>query len=706
MSSYTRPSSSMTAATNSSLTRGQPLPFRSVSRTGGRTISSLPPKIPTKAGNAGQYIRKNEDTTKTSDTPRKVSIVRRGETPLPSKMTTKSVAKSPASVSGVSASVIITGEPNQKILDNQKAEREAILKREREARLSAIQIASLKTRILAINANNASKSSSSPPVPTRSLTERNPGSGREANEKATAAYYLKNIGKTELEKLLEDMPKVELHNHVCGSISPMTFLRKAEERGYFVNPAERKFFKEAGKDRILVKEFLSLPAHQKALETFVNAMTADISKFHPHSHEGDPLEFFKSFVPGDSLTDTELMTWGEQFETPLREAERQNVAYTEFMKGIWTEPIHEIEPFFNVSSKCPHELIEVFKRCVSTEYLEKNEAMAIISSYEYNAPLQYLFENGHIAKYKEAYTKKVKEADATLTKRFHPKPVPQYRLIGQVFRERVDAELFTNLAGAMSLCNEVPRFRGITVAGEESSIKSIQNVNTLINMMRYLYFRMNEIRIGEPFNKEMAKVKVTVHAGEYKTQFLLSKITLSEMTDNVLLAAEVFDGVGHGTVMSPEALTVLARRKVRLELCPSSSFNILGIKLKEHPVKDWRKNPDVDISINTDDAAVNRTTLTNEYLLYVDAFKPIYEELRSLVRGASEGIFESGESIYVKENGRYLVKPEFQCIFDSTELPTDIDDRIKKSEKAQVQWDLEKRFLVFESDTGKKSRLT
>lgn len=608
--------------------------------------------------------------------------------------------------------------------------------------VQAIQIASMGARIILLSLKSKLNGASTAVLPTSpSIALPNNAAPKTENnrlvyEKTTASLFSRMRSDAGFEQTVEEIPKAELHNHVCGSIDPMTFLQAAQKKGLYIDVAQRKFFETAGLERILVKDFMELEIHNTKRDAFISKMTADIKSHPPHNHEGDPAAFFSSFTPGDSLTDMdstnrELMSWGEQFEIPLREAQRQTVLYTEFMKGIWTQAIPEMEQYFKGGSSTeaplPADLEKVLKLSKESGFLSDQDMVLVNDAHgPYIAPITHLEKLGIIEKYHAIFTKKVNDADEYLRKSNQLiSGVPEYRLLAQVYRERSNPELFTNLAVAMSMSNKVPRFRGITIAGQEDSITSINNVKVLYDMMGFLYRRINGMKPCEEFNRNLANVKVAVHAGEYKPKDITDKTVPSVMSDNVLLAAQIFDRIGHGTVMSKEAMSVIVKRNVGVELCPASSKNILGIELSKHPVRKWLTE-NMDISINTDDAAVNNTTLTEEWMNFIEVYRPDWNRVKNMIRGTMEQSFLIGESIYVKKNnGFYQLKAEFEPILDahkpSTEerwepkklyalvnrilnnLPEEIAKRIRDSEKAQLQVALEMQFLGYEFDVHRES---
>jgi len=100
---------------------------------------------------------------------------------------------------------------------------------------------------------------------------------------------------------------------------------------------------------------------------------------------------------------------------------------------------------------------------------------------------------------------------------------------------------------------------------------------------------------------------VTIHAGEDAAGL---------GADNVREAVEVLgaDRIGHGVraIEDPALVEMLVRNKIALELCPTSNVQTGAVpSLCEHPLKKFL-DADVCATINSDDPAISRVTLSGE----------------------------------------------------------------------------------------------
>ena len=114
--------------------------------------------------------------------------------------------------------------------------------------------------------------------------------------------------------------------------------------------------------------------------------------------------------------------------------------------------------------------------------------------------------------------------------------------------------------------------------------------------------------------------------------------------------------IGHGVTVQhdPDLLQELAERQVPVEICLTSNVKT-GVcpTLAQHPVRNYFEQG-VMITINTDDPAMFRTTLTREYQLLQEHFEFTEEQLRELARNSFEASFLPAEK-----------KLEFLNLFDA-----------------------------------------
>jgi adenosine deaminase len=107
----------------------------------------------------------------------------------------------------------------------------------------------------------------------------------------------------------------------------------------------------------------------------------------------------------------------------------------------------------------------------------------------------------------------------------------------------------------------------------------------------------------------------------------------------------------------------------------------------------------VPVAFSTDDEGVSRIDLTHEYVRAVQTYNLQYLDLKQLVRTSLEHIFLPGPSLWAAPDK--FIAPVSACAHNplGAEKPSaSCSAFLKSSEKAQQQWELERRFHAFESE--------
>lgn len=99
--------------------------------------------------------------------------------------------------------------------------------------------------------------------------------------------------------------------------------------------------------------------------------------------------------------------------------------------------------------------------------------------------------------------------------------------------------------------------------------------------------------------------------------------------------------IGHGvrSVEDGELLTVLAEKKIALELCPTSNLNTCVFdSIEEYPIRTFL-DAGVAITVNTDNLAVSNTSLAEEYELLANTFSLTENELMTIALNSANAAF-------------------------------------------------------------------
>jgi len=147
-----------------------------------------------------------------------------------------------------------------------------------------------------------------------------------------------------------------------------------------------------------------------------------------------------------------------------------------------------------------------------------------------------------------------------------------------------------------------------------------------------------------------------------------------------------------------ELLKEMAAKHVMVEINLSSNEMILGVTGMNHPLPMYRMFG-VPVALSTDDEGVSRIDLTNEYVRAVETYGFKYGELKKMVRTGLEHAFLPGKSLWDKPDSFARVAADCAKDLPGSDKPSQsCGGFLKANEKAQQQWELERRFRVFEAE--------
>src|SRR5262249_15331670 len=124
---------------------------------------------------------------------------------------------------------------------------------------------------------------------------------------------------------------------------------------------------------------------------------------------------------------------------------------------------------------------------------------------------------------------------------------------------------------------------------------------------------------------------------------------------------------------------------------------ILGVSGKHHPLPMYQLFG-VPVALSTDDEGVSRIDLTNEYVRAVETYNFKYADMKKMVRTGLEHAFLPGNSLWERRD--VVTRSSAECAKETlgNEKPSkSCGEFLKANQKAQQQWELEKRFRAFEA---------
>jgi adenosine deaminase len=192
------------------------------------------------------------------------------------------------------------------------------------------------------------------------------------------------------------------------------------------------------------------------------------------------------------------------------------------------------------------------------------------------------------------------------------------------------------------------------------------------------------------------KVHITLHAGELAMGLVPPDGLRFHIRESVERGHA--ERIGHGVSVMNEndalgLLKEMAARKVLIEICLSSNAGILGVEGAEHPLPTYLKYG-VPVALATDDQGVSRSDMTHEYLRAVQSYGFSYAELKRFARQSLDHSFLAGESLWT---GDFKMVTACAATIGVNEKAWAACQKfLDTSDKARVQWQLEKAFADFE----------
>jgi len=268
------------------------------------------------------------------------------------------------------------------------------------------------------------------------------------------------------------------------------------------------------------------------------------------------------------------------------------------------------------------------------------------------------------------------------------------RFIAQVSRTGANDQIFGQLIGAFEMAAVNGQIVGANLSSPEDDTASINNYDLHMAMLDFLYGRYTAAGTSP--------LQITLHAGELTAASLPPGSTAN--TFHIRKAVQIAHAarIGHGLDILSETdssalMDEMRDRNVLVEICLSSNDQILEVRGAAHPLAQYLAHG-VPVALATDDQGVSRSSLAGEYLRAARDQLIDYRQLKTFARQSLEHAFVPGSSLWSAiETGT----PTAACTpTDTMGVGTEPDATCQQllngSERARLQWELERRFLVFE----------
>jgi adenosine deaminase len=479
-----------------------------------------------------------------------------------------------------------------------------------------------------------------------------------AEQRAARAYEAARANPLDLEAYLRRMPKgSDLHYHFPGGIYAETWIRDAAEDGLCVDLATHAFVKPqpvCGAGQAPAAQAFT---DQNLYDALINAFS--MRSFVPTPGFSGHDQFFSTFAKFAGLSQSHA---GEWLDEVASRAAAQNEQYLELMNT----------PEFGHAAQIAREIgwkddLGQLRDALLARGLRDEVAAA---RAEIDAT--------------EASRRKIERCGATDEM---PGCKIAFRYLYQILRGFPKEQVFAQTLLGFETASADPRFVGINYVMPEDGEISMEDYALHMKIVGFLHGLY-------------PKVHISLHAGELAPGL----VPYEGLCCHIRLAVEDAhaERIGHGVDVMHEdrpydLLKEMAAKHVMVEINLTSNDGILGVSGKDHPFPIYRKFH-VPVALSTDDEGVSRINLTHEYVRAAQTYSLSYMDLKQLVRTGLEHSFLPGASLWREPDTFTRVAEACATAAPGAEKPaTGCADFLKSSEKAQQQWELERRFHEFEA---------
>jgi adenosine deaminase len=263
----------------------------------------------------------------------------------------------------------------------------------------------------------------------------------------------------------------------------------------------------------------------------------------------------------------------------------------------------------------------------------------------------------------------------------------QITYIYQVLRAFPPAQVFAQTLLGFEAGAADPRIVGINYVQPEDNYVAMSDYALHMRMLAFLH-------------GVYPKMHISLHAGELTPGL----VPPDGLCCHIRLAVEQAhaERIGHGVDVMQEdrpydLLNEMAAKRVMVEINLTSNDVILGVTGQDDPLPIYRKFH-VPVALSTDDEGVSRIDLTHEFVRAVETYGLTYADLKQMARTSLEHSFLAGASLWQEPDRFDHVVPA--CAgdtFSAGQHSLACAAFLQSSERAQQQWELDRRFSVFEA---------
>ncbi len=255
----------------------------------------------------------------------------------------------------------------------------------------------------------------------------------------------------------------------------------------------------------------------------------------------------------------------------------------------------------------------------------------------------------------------------------------------QVLRGLPREQVFAQILLGFELTKADPRFVGFNLVMPEDYYVPMHDFDL-------------HMRIIEALHRFYPATHVSLHADELAMGLVPPEGMRFHIRESIERGGA--ERIGHGVAVMSEddpigLLQEMARKNVLVEICLTSNDVILGVSGDRHPLPVYMKYG-VPVALATDDEGVSRGDMTQEYVRAVETYGLSYGDLKRMARASLEHSFIPGRSLREDASAEGNVAPCFISLRNSGTPNSACQAVLEHSERARVQWQLEKAFVEFE----------
>jgi adenosine deaminase len=472
-------------------------------------------------------------------------------------------------------------------------------------------------------------------------------------------------GPLTLRIFLAQFPKgADLHVHLTGAVYAESFIRQAGEDGLCVDPAALAFANPPCSAPLVPAAGLVL-ANAQLYNRLIDAFS--MRGFVPTPGLTGHDQFFATFARFDGVSKKYLGEWVDEVAA---RAAQQNQQYLELMQ---TPPFQHAAEMARQNALDPlHPDFAQYRQTLLALYM-KDE----------------IFLDREFVRAAEAQRR---DLEHCATPQAAPACQVQTRYIYQILRGNSPEQVFAQTLLGFEVVQQTleahePGFVGINFVMPEDGYLSMRDYTLQMHMLDYLY-------------SVYPQVPISLHAGELAPGLVPPEGIRFHIRQAVELGHAA--RIGHGVDIAYEddaagLLKQMAQKHIMVEINLSSNEGILGVKGAQHPFPLYRAYR-VPVALSTDDEGVSRIDLTGEYVRAALDYRLSYADLKQLARTGLEHSFLAGPSLWESPDAFTAPAPACHAQPLGGNKPTETcKSYLAGSEKAQAQWELERRFHAFDA---------